>query len=304
MYDSAFFMPKGSTLKGNVESGYIMSKIAFLRDPVKHIVSQYLECKYDPFFRDAAINSGFPGITDLDDALKGLDEWVQHFVDGGTDIGLSDSRFAFHCYDPWNMQSRYFTSTSLQREGPHTATFKSDRKPELSTAIQHMEQIDVLGMTEYFGASLCLFQFHAFGSRQLLEACHYCDVESKSLRHVEEKMHRFVHYSPEYNMNDVPDQALTNIRETLTTVDHELYQAGLERFFKDVDRVRLVTGVDLLCRGNTTNPNSTASYPPPLIILSVEVKELYPTFPIWMVMIALFFLNLLRFQPKSLLAKR
>ena len=89
-----------------------------LRNPVKHVLSQFLHCKYahPANWRDPAFPSA-PGVYD------GFEEWITHFLqlkDRQQTMATSTSttkqaKQAFSCYNPWNMQTRYLTSKEEDR---------------------------------------------------------------------------------------------------------------------------------------------------------------------------------------------
>ena len=105
-------MRKGSTMHGNYEQTIFIipskreNTVVFLRDPYRHVLSQYMECKYDTWGQQVTRGTGFPGTHKMEEVLGGFEEWVRHFVKGKAILG---GRGAYNCYNPWNMQARYLS---------------------------------------------------------------------------------------------------------------------------------------------------------------------------------------------------
>ena len=79
----------------------------FFRAPRAHVLSQFLECKYDTWGKKMTVGTGFPrSNSDSSD----FEEWVDHFYDSWNKKDDSKSRKinldCFHCYHPYNMQIR------------------------------------------------------------------------------------------------------------------------------------------------------------------------------------------------------
>ena len=139
-----------------------------LRNPVKHVLSQFLHCKYahPANWRDPAFPSA-PGVYD------GFEEWITHFLqlkDRQQTMATSTSttkqaKQAFSCYNPWNMQTRYLTSKEEDRARGcpnvlcpcHVASVLELKKNiHLGKhVIQHL--VNFVGIADLYVESLCLF---------------------------------------------------------------------------------------------------------------------------------------------------
>jgi hypothetical protein len=297
MKDSPQHMPIGASLKGNIEESLRWTNrtyplMVFFRDPTSHVLSQFLECKYDGWGQRVTKGTGFPGYIpnnaastqpntlskEFQNALQGFDEWVQHFMYHAyhpdawkspytyTVNGLPPGqephygeRVAYKCYDPFNMQSRYLT-TDRRKEGGHIATHPFHRFPNAADAIQAMSSaFEVVGIVEYYAASICLWEYHAGGRRFLTRACQVC-VDGKLLLAHKPQSHES-HGVPPHSVSAISKETLQKIQQNLTVIDQQLYQASLERFLRDVDVVFQETGVDLLCRPPKTKPKQPPNGP-------------------------------------------
>merc|ERR1712032_792559 len=80
-------------------------QMAYLRKPLGHVYSQFLEFKYDPW--------GKKKIRGHETYFKNVTTWLKYFK-GGT---VKDD---FGCYHPYNMQTRAFTCKgNLKKQGAH-----------------------------------------------------------------------------------------------------------------------------------------------------------------------------------------
>lgn len=319
MEDSPNHMPINSTLQGNEEKSLARTPnatttmttadrttndpqhpfILFLRKPTSMVLSLFLECKYDDWGRRTTKDTGFPGYDQLEDALAGFDEWIEHFAsqhlpshstskeeeDGDDDIITPPqygSLFAFKCYDPYNMMSRYLTM-EWEYEWPHFATEFHHRFPDAARAIQnlHPPNIAVVGIVEYYAASLCLFEYHAGGKQFLTRECQTCvdsitnntNTNTNNGGHDRRPQQLLVGRSQSHNDHNVPPHSVKMISNRtlrmiadshMTRVDQQLYQAGLELFLEQIEEVYHTTGVDLLCRPERRTPTTTTTITPGL----------------------------------------
>ena len=74
--------------------------LIMLRNPLSHVLSQFQECKYDPFFVKETRNTDFPQNASDE---KGFKKWVSFFNDNW-EIEEGD----FNCYNPWVINSTTF----------------------------------------------------------------------------------------------------------------------------------------------------------------------------------------------------
>jgi hypothetical protein len=301
MKDSPQHMPIGASLQGNFEDSLRSTNrtwplMVFFRDPTNHVLSQFLECKYDTWGQRQTKGTGFPGYipnnaaannankssNEYTNVLQGFDEWVQHFVyhachpdawkpqyytlnppPPGQEQHYGQ-RVGFNCYDPVNMQSRYMTMA----EGGHYASHPYHRFPNATDAIQAMSSaFAVVGIVEYYAASVCLWEYHAGGRQFLTRSCQVCvenndgnsNSNGKLLLAHKPQTHES-HGVPPHSVSMISKETLQQIEQHLTVVDRQLYQASVERFLHDVDVVYQETGVDLLCRPKSKQPQPQNGY--------------------------------------------
>mmetsp|Transcript_10917 Transcript_10917/g.20160 ORF Transcript_10917/g.20160 Transcript_10917/m.20160 type:complete len:216 (-) Transcript_10917:430-1077(-) len=158
---------------------------------------------------------------------------------------------AFRCYDPYNMQTRFLASNETKLQ-PHYALHPDDRFPNLQTAIQNiLLDTTFVGIVEHYTASLCLWEYIAGGRQFVTSDCTTCEQQTLtlSLKHKQEKK---THGVPPHSVRMISNETLRLIEHNMTTMDQQLYQVGLDVFLKQVERVRLETGVDLLCGKKVT----------------------------------------------------
>lgn len=254
LLDSPLHIGVGSTLQGNHEKSYSETPqlfldddptryaVVFLRKPTSHVLSQFLECKYDPYFRNIATD--LPGYSLLANATGGFDEWISNFIEMELTRKYG-KEFGYRCYEPWNMQARYLTASG-KKKNPHFAADHSGRFPSLKTAEMNLRKMDIVGITEYYSASLCLLEYVALDGT-LSPLCRQCDPATGQII-AQEKQHRESHGVPHHSVDMISEQSLQFIEHNLTTIDQQLYAIGLQLFSDQVETVWRATGVDLLCR--------------------------------------------------------
>ena len=99
------------SLKGNGEQAYVKDfmgekleidtkywVVVNFRDPMHHILSQFLECKYNPWGKRVTKNTGFPGYGKYNNVMDGFNEWISYFATKPNYYG--DRKFIFNCYEP------------------------------------------------------------------------------------------------------------------------------------------------------------------------------------------------------------
>ena len=251
-----------------VGQSFLVSKtslpmVVFLRDPMSHVLSQFLECKYDAWGKKMTNHTGFPGYYDLDHALGGFDDWVQYFDHLKTNRTRFGEHAAYKCYDPYNMQSRYFAT---DRGYPHFVNSLADQWPNIDIARKRLNRVQVVGIVEHYPASLCLFEYLAGGQQFLTEGCQVC--EGEQLQVVKSLIHE-AHNVPPHSIDLISNVTRLMI-QNMTTIDQQLYESARGIFQRHVDQVREETGIDLLCRGN---PESLSPTGVPSFLPSIGPKE-------------------------------
>ena len=111
----------------------------FLRNPRKHVYSQFLECKYDNWGKGRTKDTNFPrNATDPED----MADWVSFFHDD-----WNVTKGCFNTYNPINMQSRWFV---CNYGNPAKVVDEFYLTPNIDHAITHAENLDFLGKKVIF----------------------------------------------------------------------------------------------------------------------------------------------------------
>lgn len=254
MLEAPYHMLNDTFIEGNLEYSLSFTPtdnetgmLALLREPIFHVLSQFLECKYDEWGQRQTAGRSFPGYGKLDNVMEGFHQWVRHFYElnktRAEDFGIDP---AYRCYDPYNMQARYFTSSA---QYAHYASVEADRWPNINVARRNLEALDVVGVLANYPASLCLFEYHAGGGRFLTDECQTC--EGTKLQVAKIRMAHETHNVPPHSTKSISNSTLQMIIE-MTGVDQELYKIAMGIFHRDVEKIRHETGIDLLCRPTNT----------------------------------------------------
>jgi len=281
MVEAEKHMLVGSILRGNREwslyhSDTKVPTVVFLREPTSHVLSQFLECKYDKWGKNVTYGTGFPGYLQLKDAMTGFDPWVEHFSNlliqtknisdtkspsspSPPSSMLWGSRSAYNCYDPNNMQTRYFTTTGTATKLAHFAYNVTDRIPNIQVGLTALRTMKVVGIVEYFPASLCLFEYHSGGKQFLTEECQLCNDDDGGTLQLTKSISHASHGVPPHAIQSVSNTTMEKIRN-MTQIDQEFYERALQIFHEQIDEVYRESGIDLLCR-RLTDP-SAATQPP------------------------------------------
>ena len=153
--ESAQFIPVHSTLKGNKEKSLLETDpirnitATILRSPRSHVLSQYMECKYDDWGQKVTRQTNFPGNRNKEKPLNGLREWIEHF--------LGDSWYSeYNCYNPWNMQTRYL-ATKYSHKLPHQ--HPGLKEPDVEIAKKEVDRLGFVGIMEQADITICLLQY-------------------------------------------------------------------------------------------------------------------------------------------------
>ena len=269
---SASLMPKGTILLSKGESNirwYNTTNekvVVFLRSPISHVYSQFLECKYDNWGKSVTRGTNFPrGNSSI--PHSGFDVWLSTFtklldgstknskflgnllngstknskflgnlVKGSTNSNIEEDimRVSYNCYDPRNMETRYLTPFA----GDH---FTNHKKPDVNQAKKMLNSTYFLGLTDFYTESTCMFEYIATNHLPSKCKCNENNVlEAKSMeRHAN-------HNVPSHPLTDLTEEMISSIK-SLTTLDNELFLFALERFSQDLNRIEMKTGSKILC---------------------------------------------------------
>jgi hypothetical protein len=234
--------------------------VALLRNPASHVLSQFLECKYDAWARRVTRPTAFPRGRDQH-ATEGFRKWLAHFAlqaesrsrqqsaikpgapaaptnDAGAPnarvgvagVGAANQSIAcsdmFRCYSPWNMQTRYLTDIDACLCPPHN-TCPLQFMPDLESAKRNLERVSVLGLVENYTLSLCLLEFDARGV--VPGACTDPARFGTRLKHETHQAHGVPPHSVA-----MLSRSERKLLSRLVRADEELYALARARFERDV----------------------------------------------------------------------
>lgn len=208
--------------------------VTLLREPRAHVLSQFLECKYDEWGKRVTRRTSFPrNGTDASD----FRQWLRFFAPATNDDGAQRARAKtktsnYGCYHPYNMQTR-----TLVPRCKDTHAFLTLTPADLDAATKNLARIDVVGLTERYTTSICLAVYAATHHLPPDCACH------KRSAH---KVHHVTHGVPPHNVSAVGEEE-KGIIDRLTEYDRHTYEAARQRFRGDVQRVTRETRIDIDC---------------------------------------------------------
>jgi len=196
--------------------------MAFFREPVSHVHSQFLECKYDNNWRVAKKNF-------FREEFETVTNWLTHFQGGAEQAD-------FGCYHPYNMQTRALTCKDKN-------CHHYDSEPSVKDALSNLDSLGFIGLVEHYQASLCLFHAKAHDMKEPLPTfCNCKDVAAwNSFRSNHEG-----HGLPAHSVVDLTQEDKAMIK-ALTRKDEQVYQKALRRFRSDIAKVEDHFNVRLWC---------------------------------------------------------
>lgn len=225
--------------------------IAIFRSPRAHILSQYMHCRYRdnqngrskrkrekwPALPESMTDGG--GIS-KESHIRGLDTWLSHMLVSNLET-MEDS---FHCYTPWNLQSRMLTCNIKERNAAGAQILVNQKYPQskeppwdqVQTAVQ---SLDFAGLTEHFAESVCVT--HWLHSRSMPDSCDCQKVEETlNVTHDRHNMPKVI------ELADLSDDMLKKM-DDLSKVDGRLHTFAQELFRKKIQAVEEESGIRLLC---------------------------------------------------------
>mmetsp|Transcript_51518 Transcript_51518/g.149644 ORF Transcript_51518/g.149644 Transcript_51518/m.149644 type:complete len:323 (-) Transcript_51518:119-1087(-) len=201
-------------------------KLAFFRSPASHVQSQFLECKYDKFFKRWRHH-------EYDVYFTNISSWLTYFNSGH----VND----FRCYHPENMQTRALTCHSSYR---YPGCHHKHEPMDFGTALSNLQSLYFVGIVEMYQESLCLFHAKLHNMTGLPG---YCNCKNKTAWARFHGTH-YHHSTPRHSVQDLSHEDLKLI-SNLTALDTRLYWHAKQRFVRELQEVENVTGVRILCDG-------------------------------------------------------
>jgi len=289
---AAQVMPVGTTLQGNGEAavhatmeiikwqynhfGGPGSKLAvFLRHPEDHVLSQFLERKYDLWGRLVTAESQFPR-NNSHDPYDGYAQWIRHFADMEPNAAPDGSKRQwawaykkkkkpclsssskpytpyevckhkgawvemFDCYNPWNMQARLLSS---EESGELHGAGLTGLTPSLEKAENVLRSMAFFGIQDLWKESLCLFRYTTTGS--LPDSCSCNGTGAVQNMPSRQNMS---HNVPAHHRGAVGADVRKEVRK-LVQVDAELYFWAQSLFQTRLRTAEAATGVKIACPGS------------------------------------------------------
>ena len=196
------------------------------RNPVTHLMSLFLQCKYGKWGIEVTNGTSFPRV--MNETTGGFSTWVDHFLNGPF---LND----FNCYNPWNMQTRYLTMAYNKSRGylqAHHLFENIPKEPNEKDGYDVLRDIESFGMKEFYRETLCLYHYYVYNN---VHATCRCQQFNET---------REMHGLPrDRDINPtVWRQAMHLIRR-----DVRVFFKAREIFFQRMKDFTSKTGVDLTC---------------------------------------------------------
>eukprot|EP00435_Cladocopium_sp_Y103_P068051 s1434_g31.t1 len=267
-------LPSRCPLRGTPHGDSQIDVVIF-RSPLAHVLSQFVECKYDFWGSMASAGTAFPSRPGR---YGGLAEWINHFIelkDAPLDGALPDTEEQgshechaiyqqllpqpfgkewaqiadYRCYNPWNMQTRY-----LATGWSHSAPFNSF-EPNLQTAVGALNRAQIVGLSEFYVESLCLLNLHRHGT--VPETCACGGRGRSSLLNVGRNVGLVIlvlillvshidHFVPDHAISDLAPTLVKQMRK-LIRLDAQIYAMVLKRFEAELHNASEITGVQMFC---------------------------------------------------------
>lgn len=221
--------------------------VLMLRRPNDHLLSIYHQClQPGPLElhhrQKLGVAQGQPGFT-LPDFATWVKSWKQDAPKQFYTQAYLQERY--HCSDPRNPTSRQLTCAD---ETDHPVNIHVQKPMEI------LHSASVIGLVEAYHESICLF---AWKLRNFLPS--HCNCEDVAA------WEAFVplHITHKHTYSDTVDDYNASVQkdiEGLTHVDRKVYQAGLARFFQEMDELEKTLRVKVLCDQQRQKLLNTSQY--------------------------------------------
>jgi len=163
------------------------------------------------------------------------------------------SKGYFKCYIPYNAQSRAFTCNGGNNHILKYRNINNPLYPDINIVMNNTLQFDIIGVTEYFDASICLFMdklYHHL-DKECLDICKNKTIHIKNKKNNDnddEYKPNFYekHNVPEHSIKDLTPSIINKI-ERLTRIDNELYKTLVERFLSEIKIIETKYQTSLIC---------------------------------------------------------
>ncbi len=219
----------------NIRHGY--NHLILVRSPMSHVQSMFEECRNVPWgiktFHDRE-KKGLPTIPHRSTFERDFDEWITYYTHPLEKPFLG-------CYNPWNYQSRHLTCS---RESCHDIDNNlMDTDP--SEAINTLENLDFVGLTDFFHESKCLL-IGRFGKGMSEDSSAEAYYSSTCRCPLNINQYSDKHVNKHNRTMTIPDSLKVKI-DRLVEVDTYMYRVALRMFFMDIKRHEQTVGRRILC---------------------------------------------------------
>jgi len=228
--------------------------LMMLRSPRAHVMSQFLECKYDWWGKMVTQDTTFPHT--LDDDL-GFAVWLDHFwpprAYNCTCENIADCDCLreddYNCYNPHNMQSRSLTCSGTGPYDSHHVAPDTGIVPSAQEAVANLGKIEWVGILELYEESLCLFFYKVEGRLRDHCACQQHNPE----------YHHMNHGVPPHDV-ERQARAVLDLVDRITAVDQVVYRAAAHRVVNELRVLEKKAGVQIICPERMEVLQRTAHY--------------------------------------------
>ena len=222
-------------------------KLSFFREPRGHVLSQYMQCRFDDNWPWPDV----PGTGKGDgchDGGKFSEACFNQWLDDSAMLGANRG------YHPWNMESRYLVCNSTDSTGSHSLLSEAMRVPAHADVIAALDSLSMVGITDLYDESWCLIQHELTGA--LPEDC-TCDTIGKPSigkpgSQLSRTWHggeiRSTHGIPHVPPSDLSASTLAKV-DRATAMDQQAYAYAAARVLRELCSVQRQTGTTLVCLG-------------------------------------------------------
>ena len=228
------------------ETSYFKDQVTMFRRPRDHVLSMYQFCKQatEPgYIAQLELRILMGNAPPLPDSFS---QWVDEWHESprwGHYIIYEDEEM---CYCPYNMQA-----SRLSCPDHNSAARYCHPTVDMNIALANLNALTMIGVTEAYHESICLFHGHLLGS--LPEHCN-CQSPAWDSYHQTKDTHGGKAYD---DIESRPSEVLQKV-DDMTQYDQVIYKAAVKRFFKDIQDMEHRFGMKILCEKQRQTLNQKA----------------------------------------------
>lgn len=235
--------------------------MTIVREPRDNVLSQWRHCSND-------LDGWFSPVGMPPTIEAWLEHWASVVAEDGSIKTQPSSPRTFHCYLPFNLQTRILSCASTDPCLPYSTpaldtTVVADAAagqaifaPSLERALRRVEAaerdggIGFVAVLEHYQQSMCTL--HAFERRELPQWCNCSRPRAWSTFPRSHVMHTTLQQQDNASHADRPPAQRLSARavgliDALTRMDRRLYEVSLARLRRDSARVEALYGTKLWC---------------------------------------------------------